>query len=128
MERDYSTAPIQVPVESEPSTGVSTAVATPHDSKQNSRPESIRGVDAGDAEKGRGVSGTIYASNALKQGEYPVPVLEKGIKSALTQPVSSMTKARIWYNPYRQVRFQLVVDVNWMLMRLFTSCSPSAWP
>lgn len=125
MERDYSTAPIQVPVESEPSTGVSTAVATPLDSKQHSRPESIHG--ASDAEKGRGTSGTIYSTAALRPGEYPVPVLEKGVKTALTKPISPWTKFRVWYNPYRQVRHPILKSLIYHAHLSSFSCSPSAW-
>ena len=34
---------------------------------------------------------------------YVVPVLEKGVKTALAAPPSYFTRFRVWYNPYRQV-------------------------
>lgn len=102
---------MQMPPDSEPTTQATTAVATPAESKEGSRAASVRagqeGVSGGiDLEKGRGgrgVSGTIYASAELLPGEYQVPVLDPGIKSALTKPVARATEARVWYNPYRQV-------------------------
>ena len=36
--------------------------------------------------------------------KYVVPVLEKGVKTALSKPTSPWIRARIWYNPYRMVR------------------------
>jgi hypothetical protein len=42
-------------------------------------------------------------SKADLLAHYVVPVLEKGVKSALTEPVSQWTKFRVWYNPYRKV-------------------------
>ena len=36
-------------------------------------------------------------------GTYVVPVLEKGVKTALSKPSSPWTIFRIWYNPYRLV-------------------------
>ena len=35
--------------------------------------------------------------------DYVVPVLQKGVKSALLAPPSKWTRFRIWYNIYRQV-------------------------
>ena len=35
---------------------------------------------------------------------YVVPVLDKGVKTALKQPTSSWVRFRVWYNPYRTVR------------------------
>lgn len=111
---DTSTAPMQMPPDSEPTTQATTAVATPVESKANSRAASIKGGPEGagpDLEKGhggRGISGTIYSSHNLGPGEYSVPVLGQGIKTALTQPVSRFTKYRVWYNPYRQVGAEML--------------------
>ena len=35
---------------------------------------------------------------------YVVPVLQEGVKTALSTPPSKWTRFRIWYNHYRQVR------------------------
>lgn len=35
---------------------------------------------------------------------YAVPVLEKGVKTALKGPTSPWVRFRVWYNPYRLVR------------------------
>jgi len=35
---------------------------------------------------------------------YVVPVLQEGVKTALSAPPSTWTRFRIWYNLYRQVR------------------------
>ena len=35
---------------------------------------------------------------------YVVPVLEKGVKTALKKPTSGWVRFRVWYNPYRMVR------------------------
>ena len=34
---------------------------------------------------------------------YVVPVLDKGVKTALAKPASRLTRFRVWYNPYRMV-------------------------
>jgi hypothetical protein len=56
-------------------------------------------------------------SNADILAHYVVPVLEKGVKSALTEPVSQWTKFRVWYNPYRQVRIHSYLLISNTLLR-----------
>lgn len=52
-----------------------------------------------DVEKGD----SILESDEKALARYTVPVLEKGVKTALLQPVSPFTRFRVWYNPYRMV-------------------------
>jgi len=107
---------MQMPPDSEPTTQATTAVATPAESKEGSRAPSVRagregGVDLEKGRTGRGTSGTIYSSGDLLPGEYAVPVLGQGVKSALTKPVARATKWRVWYNPYRQL-FTFCLTLN----------------
>jgi hypothetical protein len=76
--------------------GAVTAVASPAGSKDGSANGSVYEKEV-DAEKG-----DSFEDNSL--ASYAVPVLEKGVKSALTKPVTRWTKFRVWYNPYRQVK------------------------
>lgn len=39
---------------------------------------------------------------------YVVPVLEKGVKTALAKPTSPWVRFRVWYNPYRMVRLFII--------------------
>ncbi|THH01227.1 hypothetical protein EW026_g1464 [Hermanssonia centrifuga] len=43
--------------------------------------------------------------------QYIVPVLEKGVKTALANPPSYFTRFRVWYNPYRLL-FTFVFTLN----------------
>lgn len=52
-----------------------------------------------DSEKGF----TACPAGDVSLSTYVVPVLEKGVKTALQAPVSPWTRFRIWYNPYRMV-------------------------
>jgi hypothetical protein len=79
-------------IESEPAT----AVVSPTDSKVGSARVSVY-EKSFDSEKGD------EFSDEHSLAAYVVPVLDKGVKSALTAPISRWTKFRIWYNPYRQV-------------------------
>ena len=48
--------------------------------------------------------GTIEVDEAeLALAHYVVPVLEKGVKTALSKPTSPWVRFRVWYNPYRMV-------------------------
>jgi hypothetical protein len=77
---------------------VPTAVATPVESKAGSANASLYEKSIDLTEKGES------DNDGQNIAAYVVPVLDKGVKSALTKPVSRWTKFRVWYNPYRQVR------------------------
>jgi hypothetical protein len=64
-----------------------------------------------DAEKG------YTHSNPDISAHYVVPLLDKGVKSALTKPVSQWTKFRVWYNPYRQVRIHSYSFISNTMLR-----------
>lgn len=51
-----------------------------------------------DAEKGHPITAV---EDPL--ANYEIPMLPKGVKKALSQPVSRWNCFRVWYNPYRQV-------------------------
>ena len=74
--------PASVPFEAAPSTKSSPAA-------------SCHEVDAEKAD------GSIDDEKVLAR--YIVPVLEKGVKTALAKPASRLTRFRVWYNPYRMV-------------------------
>ena len=54
-----------------------------------------------DVEKADGRREVDEAEMAL--AHYVVPVLEKGVKTALSKPTSPWVRFRVWYNPYRMV-------------------------
>lgn len=44
---------------------------------------------------------------------YVVPVLEKGVKTALQKPTSPWVRFRIWFNPYRMVSHTVLARVTY---------------
>ena len=44
------------------------------------------------------------STNDSTLATYIVPVLDKGVKTALRRPSSRWVRFRVWYNPYRMVR------------------------
>ena len=64
--------------------------------KENSATCSVREIDVERAD-----GNTVLDEKSL--ATYIVPVLDKGVKTALSKPSSPWTLFRIWYNPYRMV-------------------------
>ncbi|KAJ3524798.1 hypothetical protein NM688_g8500 [Phlebia brevispora] len=62
-----------------------------------------------DLEKANGKLALDEAEAALAR--YVVPVLEKGVKTALKEPTSPWVRFRVWYNPYRML-FTLSFTLN----------------
>lgn len=52
---------------------------------------------------------------------YVVPVLEKGVKTALEKPTSPWVRFRVWYNPYRMVCPFIVRTRRYVLSQLLHS-------
>lgn len=86
----------RLPEKSNEKTQLATSVHSVTDSANSSRAPSIR-----DAEKAE----STLEDDEKALAHYLVPALEKGQKNARLKPPSYWIRFRVWYNPYRMVRF-----------------------
>ena len=61
-----------------------------------------------DTEKGE----VSCKTNGASLTSYVVPVLDKGVKTALKKPTSPWVRFRVWYNPYRMVNAYLKARIR----------------
>ena len=100
---------------SEPSRDVPPSV--PFEASPSTKTSPAASCHTFDAEK---ADGSIDDDKALAR--YIVPVLEKGVKTALARPSSRLTRFRIWYNPYRMVSATiLILHAPYLMSSLLSS-------